>query len=152
VLIVKTIAAILLVLWSIAATAQARISIPDVTYKAHDRIDVEIENAGASDVTFCVEYGYSSSIDAEHAEPTPTPVYVQQKSSRGWDTLLTGPDIGSSPHPVTLGARESQHFPFRVNAHGTVRIVLEYRVGSDENFCFHRKGVRVARSREFSIE
>ncbi len=145
----KKIAAILLVSCSISATAQVRVSIPDVAYKAHDRIDVLIVNDGASEVTFCVEYGYSSSVDAEHAEATPTPVYVEQKNSRGWGTLLTGPDIGSSRHPVTLGAGESQHFPFRVNAHGTVRIVLDYRFGSDETFCFRRKGMRVARSREF---
>ena len=53
--------------------------------------------------------------------------------------LLYGPDVGSSRHPETLHSGESQHFPFRVNAHGTVRSVLEYRPGQDENLCVAEK-------------
>jgi hypothetical protein len=149
---VKTIAAIILVCWSIAAVAQVKVRVPNGPYKSHDKIDVEIVNTGASDATFCIEYGYVSFIDSDHIEPTPTPVYVQQQSSRHWSTLLTGPDVGSSRHPYILHSGESQHFPFRVNAHGTVRFVLEYRLGSDESFCADRKEMRVARSREFSVE
>lgn len=148
----KTIAAIVLVCWSIAAFAQVEVSVPNPAYKSHDRIDVEIVNTGTSDVTFCVEYGYVSFIDSEHTETTPTPVYVQQKTPHHWSTLLTGPDIGSSRHSETLHSGASQHFPFRVNAHGTVRIVLECRLGPEENFCADRREMRVARSREFSIE
>ena len=150
----KTIAPVALALacWSIVAVAQVKISIPNAAYKSHDRIDVEIVNTGASDVTFCVEYGYVSFIDSDHTESTPTPVYVQQKSPHHWSTLLSGPDIGSSRHPDTLPAGESRHFPFRVDAHGTVRLVLRYRLGPDENFCVGRKEMRIARSREFSVE
>lgn len=119
---------------------------------SHDKIDVQIANAGVSDVTFCVEYGYVSFVDSDHSESTPTPVYVQQKNSGHWGTLVTGPDIGSSRHPETLHSGESRQFPFRINAHGTVRILLEYRLGSDENFCQDRKGMRVARSHEFPID
>ena len=138
--IVRKIAAITLVCWPFAASAQIKISIPDATYKSHDRIDLEIVNTGTSDATFCVESGYVSFIDSHQTESTPTPVYVQQKVSNHWRTLLTGPDIGSSPHPDVLQSRESRHFPFRVNAHGTIRIVLKYRLGSDENFCADKKG------------
>ena len=129
-----------------------KIRVPELHYKSHDRIDVEIMNTGTSDVTFCVEYGYVSYIDSDHPEPTPTPVYVQQKNSRGWGTLMTGPDIGSTRNPVTLGQGGSQHFPIRVNAHGTVRLVLDYRVGSTANPCERSKWMKSVRSREFSIE
>lgn len=145
-------AAVALSCWSFAMIAQVSVSTPKMAYKSHERIDVKIVNSGNTDVTYCVQYGQLSFIDPEHIEPTPTPVYVQQRTSHGWSTLLNGPDIGSSLHPETLAAGESQHFPFRVNAHGTVRIVLEYRLGTDEKFCVDRKGKRVVRSREISIE
>ena len=117
-----------------------------------DKIDVEIVNTGLSDITYCVQYGYISYIDSDHHEPSPTPVYVQQKGPKGWGTLLTGPDIGSSVAPVTLHAGQSEHFPFRLNAHGTVRLVLEYWLGSTEHSCEDRKSMRVARSPQFSID
>jgi len=126
---VKKIAVVTVIALSLAADAQVKISVPSAVYKTHDKIDVEIVNAGTSDVTFCVEYGYLSFVDSNHSEPTPTPVHVQQKNSHRWSTLLTGPDIGSARHPDTLRPGESQHFPFRVNAHGTVRIVLRYPCG-----------------------
>ena len=143
-LAVKIIAAILAVSWSVAAAAQVKISVPDLRYKAHNKIDVEITNTGTTEVTYCIE--------ARYIEPSPPPIYVQQKGSRGWSTLLTGPDVGSMLSPETLRPGEPQHFPFRVNAQGTIRLVLNYRLGSSEHFCKDRKSVRVARSREFSID
>jgi hypothetical protein len=151
-LTVKTIAAIVLGCWSVAAVAQISIRVPRSRYKSHEMIEVEIVDTGDADVTYCVEYGQVSFIDPDHSGPTPTPLYVQQKTSRGWNTLLNGPDVGSSRRPETLHSGESQHFPFRVNAHGTVRIVLEYRLGPDENFCTDETGKRVVTSREISIE
>ena len=65
---------------------------------------------------------------------------------------MTGPGIGSSSNPVTIGAAESQHFPFRVNAHGTVRLVLDYWVGSTRNPCERGKRMKSMKSFEFSIE
>ena len=44
-----------------------------------------------------------------------------------------------------------QHFPFRVNAQGTIRLGLNYRLGSNEYSYEDRKGVRITRSREFRI-
>jgi len=137
---------------SILASAQVRISVPQQQYKSRDKIDVQISNSGAEEITFCVEAGYISYIDSEHSEPSPTPIHVQQKGPRRWSTLLTGPDIGSIPSAEILRPGESQHFPFRVNAHGTIRLLLEYRVGSDEQFCDGRKGRKIAKSREISIE
>jgi len=55
---VKRISAILIIWYSIAASAEMKIRVPELHYKSHDRIDVEIMNTGTSDVTFCVEYGY----------------------------------------------------------------------------------------------
>ena len=149
---VKPIIGIVLLCGAITAAAQIRIEVPNAAYKSRDRIDVDIVNTGASDVTYCVEYGYISFLDSDHSESTPTPAYVQQRNARHWSTLLIGPDIGSTRHPEILHSGESQHFPFRVNAHGTVRVVLEYRLGAYENFCANRKGMRVAKSREFPIE
>ena len=148
----KTVSALLIVWCSVIASAQVKISIPKQHYKSRDKVDVEITNTGTSDVTLCVEYGYISYIDPDHTEPSPTPVYVQQKGAKGWSTLLTGPDIGSTVAPVTLHSGQSQHFPFRVNAHGTVRLILEYGFGSNQRFCEDRKSKKVARSPEFSIE
>jgi hypothetical protein len=92
---VKATGAILVICCSIASSAQVKISVSEPTYRSHDKIDVEVSNTGASDVKFCVEYGYVSFIDSDHTEATPTPVYVQQEGTRGWSTLLTGPDIGN---------------------------------------------------------
>lgn len=146
------IAAILIIFCSTVASAQVKINIPVLHYKSHDRINVRIVNTGASDVTFCVEYGYVSYIDSNRLETTPTPVYVQQKNSRGWGTLMTGPDIGSVRSPLTLKRGESQDFPFRINAHGMVRLVLDYWVGSTANPCGREKGMKIVTSRELSIE
>jgi hypothetical protein len=143
----------MLTIWcSIVASAQVKITVPELHYKSHDKIDVELRNTGTSDVTFCVDEGYVSYIDSDHTESTPTPVYVQQKNSRGWGTLMTGPDSGSAPHPVKVGRGESQHYPFRVNAHGIVRLVLGYRLGSAAHPCGRRNGMKSVKSREFSIE
>lgn len=149
---VKKFVAILIFCCSFAASAQVKIDVPEHNYKARDKIDVTISNLGKTEITFCVEYGYMSYADSGHSEFTPTPVYVEQKGPRRWGSLITGPDVGSIPHPETLGEGQSRWFPFRVNAHGTVRIGLQYRLGSDPHFCDDRKGARIARSRAFPIE
>jgi hypothetical protein len=149
---VKAILVFLAFSCSALAAAQVKISVPVLRFKAHDQIDVRVTNAGTAPVTYCVQIGHVSYTDSGQSEPTPTPVYVQQKNSRGWSTLMIGPDIGSFLSPESLLPGESQQFPFRVNARGTMRLVLEYRLGSNESFCKDRKGLRVARSREFSIE
>ena len=148
----KTVAVILAVSSSAIGAAQVRVRVPDQHYKSHDKIDVQITNTGASNVTFCVEAGYISYIDSEHSESSPTPIYVQQRGARGWSSLLTGPDIGSARSPETLGPGQSQHFPFRVNASGTIRLVLNYWPDSNQHSCENRNGLRVARSREISME
>jgi hypothetical protein len=137
---------------ALTASAQVQMRIPSQRYKSHDRINVEIVNASARDISFCVEYGYVSYIDDNRTEATPTPVYVQQKRENGWDTLLTGPDVGSIRQSVTLGRGESQTYPFRVNAHGEVRMVLDYWIGAPVGSCEYPKRRRTAKSRAFQIE
>jgi hypothetical protein len=137
---------------ALTASAQVQIRIPSQRYKSHDRINVEIVNASAGDVSFCVEYGYVSYVDDNHSETTPTPVYAQQESERGWNTLLTGPDIGSIRQPVTLGRGESHVYPFRLNAHGKVRVLLDYWVGNGAGSCESPSGRREVKSRAFQIE
>lgn len=149
---VKTTWAILMIWCSVAASAQVKIGIPERHYKSHDKIDVEIANTGFREAAFCVEYGYMSFVDSDHSEPTPTPVYVQQKGAHRWNTLMTGPDIGSSVQLATLAPGESQHYPFRVNAHGIVRVVLDYWIGATGHSCGDRKGSKSTTSRDFAIE
>ena len=115
----------LAICFSVAVPAQVKIVVPEAAYRAYDKIDVEILNAGSGDASFCVQYGYVLFVDSDHTEATPTPVYVQQKEKRGWNTLLTGPDVGSALHLETLGRGQSLHYPFRVHTHGTVRLVLD---------------------------
>ncbi|MGB0065745.1 MAG: hypothetical protein WBP85_14985 [Terracidiphilus sp.] len=136
---------------TLTASAQVQIRVPSQHYEAQDRINVEIVNTGTGDVSFCVEYGYVSYAE-DHSESTPTPVYVQQKKEKGWDTLLTGPDVGSIRQSVTLGRGESQVYPFRVNAHGKIRVVLDYWVGNGAGSCESPKGRREVKSRAFQIE
>ena len=143
---------ILIFCCSIFASAQVRINVPQRHYKSRDRIDVQISNTGTEAITYCVQVGYISHPDSEHSEPTPTPIYIQQRGPHGWSALLTGPDIGSFLTPEILRPGDSQHYPFRVNAHGTIRLVLDYRVGSDEQFCQNRNGKKLTKSHEISIE
>jgi hypothetical protein len=145
-------AIILAFICALTASAQVQIRIPSQRYKSHDTINVEIANTSAGDLSFCVEYGYVSYIDDNRSEATPTPVYVQQKRENGWDTLLTGPDVGSIRQSITLRRGESQTYPFRVNAHGEVRMVLDYWIGAPVGSCENPKGRRTAKSHAFQIE
>ena len=147
----KIITSVLIIWCSALVSAQVKVTIPRAHYVAHDRIEVEILNSGAKDVSFCVQYGYMS-FNGDHSELTPTPVYVQQKSQRGWNTLITGPDVGNILVPETLAPGQSRNYPFRVNAHGVVRILVDYWPSAKIDSCRTIKGQKTAKSREFSIE
>src|SRR5580658_5225266 len=141
----------LVVFFASTASAQVAVRIPLQSYKSHDWINVQIVNSSTKPVSFCVEYGYRSYFDYDHFEATPTPVYIQQKSEKGWSTLLTGPDIGSSRQPETLAPGMSQSYPFRINARGSVRLVLDYWTGDAGDSCDSRKA-RQAKSRVITLE
>jgi hypothetical protein len=141
-----------MLLFCVSAFGQLEIRIPQQHYKQHDRIDLVIANTGTKDVSFCVEYGHWSFPDADHIETTPTPVYVQRKDRRGWGTLLIGPDVGSMRHSVSLGAGESQQYPFRLSDAGEMRIMVDYWIGESDRTCQQPKGRKTAKSRVFAIE
>lgn len=141
-----------MLLLCVSAFGQLEIRIPQQRYKQHDRIDVVIANTSTKQVSFCVEYGYSSFRDADHTESTPTPVYVQRKDKRGWGTLLTGPDVGRMMLSDSLGAGESQQYPFRLSDTGEMRIMVDYWMGQSDRTCQQQKGRKTAKSRVFVIE
>jgi len=149
---VRTSLAATVLLLCVSAFEQLEIRIPRQRYKQHDRIDVVIANSSTKQVSFCIEYGHSSFQDADHPEPTPTPVYVQRKDKRGWGTLLIGPDVGSMRHSASLGAGESQVYPFRLSDAGEMRIMVDYWIGENDRTCQQPKGRKTAKSRVFVIE
>ena len=148
---VKTIG-LLLMLCGMSSFAQVHVAVPKGRYTQYELIDVVITNNSKSDVSFCVEYGHSSFRDENNSEPTPTPVYVQRQTNRGWSTLLIGPDIGSARRTDTLSPGESQHYPFRLHDQGRVRLVLDYWVGANTKTCADPKGRHTVKSRQFVID
>ena len=146
----------LLMFWcSVLASAQVQISVPEQPFRSGDKIDAAITNVGTSDVTFCVTFRNFGYVDHHVEEAFPSPMVLQQKGPQGWGALFTG-YVTSPPPPqaVTLRSGESQHFPFRVHTHGTVRLDLTYGFGSNEHFCNDRANMSIAEasSREFSID
>jgi hypothetical protein len=120
-------------LHTLQAMAQVGIILPKDQFNRHEQIDVAIRNTGQQAVSFCVEFGHwSFKNDSSPMETTPTPVYVQAHSERGWSTLLIGPDVGSSRHSVVLAAGQTQKYPFRLSDAGKMRIVLKYWTGESE--------------------
>lgn len=148
----KALSVTLILLCSTLAAAQVRISVPDHQYKSGDKIDVVITNIGVSDVTFCVKYGNFGYVEHHVEEAFPSPFAIQERGPQGWGTLFTD-YVDSLPPPkaVTLQSGDSQHFPFRVSTHGTVRLVLVYGFGSNEHFCDDRTKMSIAGSRSQDV-
>jgi hypothetical protein len=144
--------AVVLLWFCVPAFGQVEIRIPQQRYKQYDRIEVVLTNRGTEDVSFCLEYGQRSFLDADHVEATPTPVYVKRNTKRGWDTLLNGPDVGSMRHSVTLGPGESQHYPFRLSDTCSMRAMVDYWMGESDRTCESPKERKIAKSRVFLIE
>jgi hypothetical protein len=142
-----------LLLLCLNANAQVRVSVPKDQFNRHEQIDVAIANRGSDPVSFCVEFGHWSSRDeAAPTESTPTPVYVQAHSERGWGTLLIGPDIGSGRHSVVLAAGQTQHYPFRLSRAGQMRILLDYWTGENGRSCENPPHRRTTKSKVFSVK
>lgn len=141
----------MLLFW-LPAVGQVRVTIPQPRYKQHDTIDVGVTNTSKRAVSFCVKFGQWSFPDADHLETTPTPVYVQRKNRGRWSTLLIGPDVGSIRHSVTLGPKESQHYPFRLSDQGQMRVMIDYWLGENDRTCENPRGRRTAKSRIFVVE
>ncbi len=137
------------------ALSQVRVSMLGTDFKSHEQIDVKITNAGTSTVSYCVEFGQFSfktgTGTVEDMENTPIPFYVQKQNGGRWSTLLIGPDIGGSRHAVVLKAGESQQYPFRLNDHGRMRLVLDYLRGENDRVCENPKGKKTTRSNIFVV-
>jgi hypothetical protein len=70
-----------------------------------------------------------------------------------WGVLLIGPDVGSMLAPVEVEAGKSLEFPFRLNGAGTMRLRLDYWIGSRPDVkCYGRaKGTKHLRSAIFVL-
>lgn len=112
------------------AFAQVRVALPSVEVHLHGKIAATVQNERNQPVTFCVEFGQTSS-DGTDIEPTPSPFVVQQKRAGKWSTLLIGPDVGSNRVPVVLAPGESSRFPIRLNSVGQTRLQIFYWIGSE---------------------
>ena len=112
-----------------AADGGLQVKIPSAKFAIHEQIRATVENVTNTPVTYCVEFGQRS-MKGDEVETTPSPFLVQQKNGSKWNTLLIGPDVGSSRHAVVLDAGESHEFPFRLNDAGTMRLALWYWRGS----------------------
>ena len=139
---------------SICAMCQVQVTVPAQSFKVSERIAVMVSNVGHHEVLYCVEIGQSSSKGpgGKDVEATPIPFDVQRKSGRKWGTLLIGPDIGSFKSSVVLEPGQSHEFPFRLNAEGVMRLVLEYWIGEKDVNCKNPpKGEKKTQSKIFAV-
>jgi hypothetical protein len=136
-----------------AVIAQVKITVPAQRYNLQEEIPAKVENSGDGAITFCVEFGQTSTKGGE-IESTPSPFWVQRNSSGKWATLMIGPDIGSDRTAVVLEAGESREFRFRLNDSGRMRLRLNYWRGSIPDLDCHAppKGLKQLTSAVFTIE
>lgn len=110
-------------------SAQVRAVIPKRHYQWQEQIPAKLENKTSQPITVCVQFGqWSPKGDA--IESTPSPFLVERNDNGKWGVLLNGPDVGSNSQPVEVEAGKSLEFPFRLNRQGTMRLRLEYWIGS----------------------
>jgi len=136
-----------------AVAAQVRIALPKRHYKSEEQIVGKLENKGPRSATICVQFGQWSPKGTD-IESTPSPFFAEKNRDGKWEILLNGPDIGSNRQPVELEVGKSLEFPFRLNDHGTMRLRLDYWVGSRPKLdcSFPPKDVQHLRSITFSVE
>ena len=123
----KWIVALLLLVTSLSA--QVNVVIPKRHYQPQEQIPAKLENQMSQPITVCVEFGQWSPKGGT-IESTPSPFFVERNDSGKWSVLLNGPDVGSSRHPVEVDPGKSLEFPFRLNGEGTMRLRLDYWIGS----------------------
>ena len=111
--------------------AQVRIVIPKQRYQQQEQIPAKLENRSSKPITVCVEFGQWSP-KGDTIESTPSPFFVERKDKGKWG-ILNGPDIGSNSQPVEVDSGKSMDFPFRLNGAGTMRLRLDYWIGSRPN-------------------
>jgi hypothetical protein len=116
---------ILWLIWPTVAVAQVKIVPSRPHYNVQEAIRATVQNKSSHAITFCVEFGQTSST-GNQIESTPSPFWVQQNLENKWSTLLIGPDVGSVRHPVVVEPGKSEEFALRLNNTGTMRLRLRY--------------------------
>jgi hypothetical protein len=77
----------------------------------------------------CVQFGQWSP-KGDTIETTPSPFFVERDDNGKWGVLLNGPDVGSNSQPWEVDSGKSLEFPFALNGGGTMRLRLDYWIGS----------------------
>jgi hypothetical protein len=113
-------------------SAQVRVVIPKRQYQRQEQIAAKIENQFPRPITVCVQFGQWSP-NGDTIESTPSPFFVERNDNGRWRVLLNRPDIGSNSQPVEVESGKSMEFPFRLNGAGTMRLRLDYWIGSRPN-------------------
>jgi hypothetical protein len=124
---IKWVLALLLLASSLSA--QVRIIIPKRHYQPQEQIPAKLENQTSQPITVCVQFGQWSP-KGDTIESTPSPFFVERNDNGKWSVLPNGPDIGSNSQPVEVDSGKSLEFPFRLNDEGTMRLRLDYWIGS----------------------
>jgi hypothetical protein len=147
-------ASLVLVLFSLTATAQVTIHVSPQRQKMYETIHARVENAGRKAVTFCVEVRQTSPKGGGDIETTPSPFWVQRNNDGRWGTLIIGPDVGSLRRPEVLDHGKTLEFPFRLGDSGQMRLRLNYWSGSLPSLDCHAppKSAKLVTSAVFAIE
>ena len=118
-----------LLLLATSLTAQVRVVIPKRHYQPQDQIRAKLENQTSQPITVCVQVGQWSP-KGDTIESTPSPFFVERNDNGKWSVSLNGPDVGSNSQPVEVTSGKSMEFPFTLNGEGTMRLRLDYWIGS----------------------
>jgi hypothetical protein len=118
-----------LLLLATSLSAQVRVVIPKRHYQPQEQIPAKLENQTSRPITVCVQFGQWSP-KGDTIESTPSPFFVERNDNGKWSILLIGPDVGSNSQPVEVDSGKSMEFPFRLNGEGTMRLRLDYWIGS----------------------
>jgi len=110
-------------------SAQVRVVIPKRQYQSQEQIPAKLENQASRPITVCVQFGQWTP-KGDTIEGTPFPFFVERNDNGKWSVLLNGPDAGSNSQPVEVDPGKSMEFPFRLNGEGTMRLRLDYWIGS----------------------
>jgi hypothetical protein len=89
----------------------------------------KLENQTSQSITVCVQFGQSSPKE-DTIESTPSPFFVERNDKGKWSVLINGPDVGNNSQPAEVESGKSMEVPFRLNGEGTMRLRLDYWVGS----------------------
>lgn len=141
-----------LLLLATSLSAQVRVVIPKRHYQPQEQIPAKLENQTAQSMTVCVEFCQWSPKE-DSLETTPSPFFVERNDNGKWSVLLNGPDIGNYSGPVEVESGKSLELPFRLNGEGTMKLRLDYWIGSRPGMeCNRRaKDTKHSRSATFTL-